>query len=48
MTMTGQQRIAFTHPCYDAEECSHGRYRVQRQTEGVRLSVIVTVNIGLE
>jgi hypothetical protein len=46
--MTGQQRTAFTHPCYEAEECSHRRYAVQRQTEGVRLTVLVTVNIGLE
>ena len=35
--MTEQQRTAFTHPCYEAEECSHGRTRVQRQTEGMRL-----------
>lgn len=46
--MTGQQRIAFTHPCYEAVDCFHGRYRVQKQTEGMRLSVLVTVNIGLE
>jgi hypothetical protein len=46
--VTGQQRTAFLHPCYEAEECSHGRYFVQRQTEGVRLTVAVTVNIGLE
>ena len=24
--MTGRQRIAFTHPCYHADECRHPRF----------------------
>lgn len=46
--MTGQQRRAFTHPCYEAAACTHPRFFLRRQIAGVSLSVAVTVNIGLE
>jgi hypothetical protein len=46
--VNGQQKMAFLHPCYEAEACSHRRYAILRQTDRVAVSVIVTLNIGLE
>lgn len=46
--MTGQQKVAFTHPCYEAEECSHRRYGRMGEVMGLVYSLFLTLNIGLE
>lgn len=46
--MNRQQTIAYEHPCFEAEETAHPRFRHAGMVNNVPISVILTLNIGLE
>ena len=46
--MRPHQRVAFAHPCYEADWCNDQRFFSWRQRAGVVASVGLTFNVGLE
>lgn len=46
--MKAQQALAYAHPCLEAEETSHPRFRRAGLVGVHQVSVILTLNIGLE
>ena len=46
--MNDHQKTAWGHPCLEAEQCAHQRYR-HFYRDGRRLwSIVLTVNVGME
>ena len=46
--MTKQQAKAFARPCFEAEQCADGYYRVFSLFKGRQWCHILTLNMGLE
>lgn len=47
--MKPRQATAYAHPCFEAEECVHSRFKSVLWTGARRgVSTILTANIGLE
>ena len=48
MSLSRQQRTAFDSPCFEAEECSNPRFALRLRAPMDFVTVILTVNVGLE
>lgn len=42
------QKVAFGSPCFEAEECINQKFRRLFVEGGCHVSVILTLNVGLE
>jgi len=48
MTLSEHQQIARDHPCFEAEECADPRFGWRANPPIDFVTIILTVNIGLE
>lgn len=46
--MNTRQGIAYASPCFDAEATQRPRFRYLARAGMLRVSVVLTVNVGLE
>ena len=48
MVWSSRQMIAYTDPCFEAEECTKEKFRWRLLAPMDHVTVVLTANIGLE